>query len=349
MSNVLFTDNLMHYTGANGLYSSVGSMDIDNAGARLLSAYGSASGLLYSLPSVVPVANMHARIFSPQTGSVKSQFIVSRNNWYNIFRLGNIYLQLNGIPYTSGQFDRIRVMIVVGSNQVELQSAILPDIFMPQCYHVLEMKVDHTNNKIQVKVDNDLVIDHTITNSDALADTIQTVGLLNGQSSGPTMYAAMMFVRDWIVSDDWVGYGRLDTLAPGSDTATIQWSPNIGTVHYNRVNTATGASDGDSTYVTGDTVGETDLYGTTGSIFSLPSAQVLAVAVNSTARNQVNGTRTFSHVVQSGGLSSQGNSNAPLPGVYTYFLDVFNQDPNGNVPWTTTSAPNSNIGVKILT
>jgi hypothetical protein len=138
------------------------------------------------------------------------------------------------------------------------------------------------------------------------------------------------------------GECKVETLRPSSDAA-VQWTPNSGATNFSRVNEA--ASDGDTSYVSSATVGQTDLYGV-GALGSSP-ANIMAVQVTVIARKDDAASRQLATVNKSGTTTSTGATRA-LGSTYQTFSDIYETNPDTTSAWTPTTVNGLQVGQTVI-
>ena len=117
-----------------------------------------------------------------------------------------------------------------------------------------------------------------------------------------------------------------------ADGVTTTMTPNAGAVNYDRVDEA--VSDGDTTYVTGATVGEKDLY--VGDNALAVADEVRFVTQRTIQRNAEAGTSHFAHIIQPDGAGAETQSPAlsQTEEAYRSRASIWVQDPQTSATWT---------------
>lgn len=143
-------------------------------------------------------------------------------------------------------------------------------------------------------------------------------------------------------NNNFLGDCRIDTILPTADGNYSQWTPNTGTVHFNRVNES--APDL-TTYNAGLTVGDRDSYGMA-DLAALSSQIIYGVQVNAAALKDDAGSKSIATMVRSGGVDGDG-ATAVLGTSQLYVSQVFETNPNGSIAWTEASVNAMEAGVKV--
>lgn len=174
--------------------------------------------------------------------------------------------------------------------------------------------------------------------------TLQIMALVNpGGASPPNRYGDVAYddVYFRTTSTTRLGEGRVATLSPTSDTATIQFTPSSGINNYLMVD-ETPYSTVD--FISGSAVNNTDLYefedlvGTPGNIF--------AVAVTFLAQKTDGAARSIAGRVDSGGSLSNGSdlSLTASPKIHQRIMET---NPNGSVAWTAAAVNALKAGPRV--
>lgn len=124
-----------------------------------------------------------------------------------------------------------------------------------------------------------------------------------------------------------LGETELYLINPDGDVQK-QWTPLTGTDNFEMVNDT--STDGDSTYNSSDTVGQIDK-------FSYPDLTrepeyIHGVSVVTCAAKEESATRTIRNLLTSGGVDYPG-ADVNQSQSYTWFMDHYLTNPNGDVPW----------------
>jgi hypothetical protein len=136
----------------------------------------------------------------------------------------------------------------------------------------------------------------------------------------------------------WQGDVRAVQLMPTSDSS-VTWTPNSGGNNYSRVSEA--HEDGDTSYVSTNTINNVDLYGIT-ALSTTPNA-IVNVAVKSFVRMDDAGPHTYKNRLSSSGTASDG-SNLALSSGYQWSWTNYPTDPHTSAAWTATAVNAALIG-----
>ena len=127
----------------------------------------------------------------------------------------------------------------------------------------------------------------------------------------------------------WPGQLRAVQLMPTADTAQKDLTPNSGVTNFSRVNEA--HMDSDTSYVSGSTAGNTDIYALA-DLASAP-ASITAVIIKHAMRKSDTGLRTATTRVVSGGVNYD-QPTVTLATTYQWQNTIYVSDPNTAVAWT---------------
>lgn len=132
------------------------------------------------------------------------------------------------------------------------------------------------------------------------------------------------------VNNDFLGDRRCATSFPNADV-TADWTPSSGTVDYDMVNDNPPV---DTNYIEAGVAG--NIFEATKPPIGFQSNDVAAVVVQARVMKTDAGTSTVRLGVHSGAFVS--NSAEIVPGTtFAYAQQIFDLDPNGNIPWTRTN------------
>lgn len=176
----------------------------------------------------------------------------------------------------------------------------------------------------------------------------------NGWSSeqnndtGVTIYYDDIWLADTAGGDvsDFIGDAHVETLFPNGEGTHSDWTPNAGTVHYNRVNERTGTyPDGDTTYLKALTAGLIDTWQYDD--LSITSGTVYGVQTNLYARKDDSNLRQLIPQIVSGGTTYDGSTTQTLASGYVDSTEIFEEDPDTSAPWTVPGVNAAEFGVKV--
>jgi len=139
------------------------------------------------------------------------------------------------------------------------------------------------------------------------------------------------------------GYMTVQTLYPLTDGSNLQWTPNIGTVHYSMVDEVSTVDD-DTTHVYDTDPGHLDSYGIqslVGTIHKVHGVRASAVY----RKNNANVEKVFRVFLKSGEIISE-SSDLSATTAYSSSGLLLNDDPNTETNWTTSSVNALEVGIK---
>lgn len=212
-------------------------------------------------------------------------------------------------------------------------------------YIECEITVSDTVGVFKVYVDGVQVLNLTgLDTRNGTPTTIDTIQVghrksPNGASSGVRYDFDDIYVVDAATK---LGERRVETLYPSADTAQKDLTPNSGTANFSRVNEA--QVDGDTSYVQGSTVGNTDRYDL-GDLTGAP-ATIDAVQVSCFGEKTDATSRSIALQVKSGATTSDG-SNFALAASYGKLERLLTTDPNGGGAWSAAAVNALQVGPKI--
>lgn len=142
--------------------------------------------------------------------------------------------------------------------------------------------------------------------------------------------------------NDFLGDVTVETIRPNADGAHSDWTPNAGTVHFDRVDET--LADGDTTYNSSSVVSDRDSYGY-GSLAVL-TGTIYGVQTNLYARKDDASVRQLAAVARVGGTDFDG-STVTLSTSYIDFPEIRATNPAGG-EWDITSVNAAEFGVVVI-
>jgi hypothetical protein len=215
-------------------------------------------------------------------------------------------------------------------------------VILSNVWHFIEMSgtFNTATGAVTLKVDGVAVITLSGVNTCGVGASTSCDGCVIGSAGliqGNLAYIDDMYFLDTNVS---LGERRIEVIRPNADTATAQWTPNSGTVHYNRVN-ATLAQN--STYNSANVVGNLDLYDNvdlTGIPVNIDYVQITCFAQKSDA-----GARSIGLVADLSGTQLQSPDKSLTASLVKYAFGMATK-PGGGA-WDASSVNSLKIGPKV--
>lgn len=149
------------------------------------------------------------------------------------------------------------------------------------------------------------------------------------------------------VNNTFLGDIRIDTLKPSGDTVQKDWTLSAGTAGYALIDDPNGASDGDTTYVSSQVVGNKSEFALSNIIGQ--SSAINAVQTRVKAKKTDVGTRRYRAYLKSGSAVSNGPEITPPVGSYSWPTTngLYEKDPNGSLAWTDAAVNNLQLGIEL--
>jgi len=204
-----------------------------------------------------------------------------------------------------------------------------------------------TNGIVYVWQNGVLIISFTGNTRNGTASEI--TGINFGSIAGAECYCTMEF-DDFAINDTTgsvnngrIGQGGIVALWPNADTADKDFSRSVGSDNYSLVNSF--PPDGDTTYVEAGTIGDLDLYqhqqiGGAGTVD--------AVWLTLTGRVVNGAAAPIQPTIKSVATTMVGSPPIYLVNTYATQGRLFETDPNGGIPWTTTAVNSALIGMTVV-
>lgn len=149
------------------------------------------------------------------------------------------------------------------------------------------------------------------------------------------------------VNNSWLGDVRIDTLQPTADTAQADWTKSAGTSGFALIDDTLGAADGDSTYLSSNTVGNKSEF----AIADLGSASASIFALQMRTKSERAGlsARTYRTYLKSSAAVSNGPTLQASAFAYCWaFNGIVNTDPNTSAAWDDAGVNAVNLGLELV-
>lgn len=141
--------------------------------------------------------------------------------------------------------------------------------------------------------------------------------------------------------NDFLGDIRVIELLPNAAGDSTQWTPNAG-ANWDREDDVT--QDGDTTYVSSNTDGQTDLYNLT--LPDSAATTIRAAKFLATARKTDPGARDLEVLCRTGG-TTYASSPSAMTEVYVEYTNTYTQNPNTTADWTISDLNDLQAGFRI--
>lgn len=221
--------------------------------------------------------------------------------------------------------------------------------FSDQTWHWVEVKVTlgttNSNGAIEVKIDGTVRYSATgIDTFNSSSDILDALFFTGRAGGGVRLDDLIVMDSSGSSMNDYLGDTRIDTLIPNSNGAATDWTASSGS-QYQCVDDVLSGSNDNTDYVYTDDAGELDLQ--MSNIVGNP-ATIHAVQTRVRATKTDVGTRLFRTNLLSG--SSIGNG--PTTGIgigYGWMRNgIFQNDPDGDIPWTKAAVDALQVQLETL-
>lgn len=202
---------------------------------------------------------------------------------------------------------------------------------------------------IEVRVNGSVIVTSSaMTTASGGGTTVNTFRIFS-IANGTAAYIDDLIVNNasGSVNNGYPGDCRIDTVRPTADSGTVDWTSSSGTSH-NDVDDPNGASDGDSSYISSNTVSQVSRF--TNGALSGSSSSILGVVMRSKAKKTDAGARTYNNEMKSSSTTADatafdpGTTYAWSPGAGDNLKEL---DPNGNIAWADAAVNALETGVKL--
>jgi len=182
-------------------------------------------------------------------------------------------------------------------------------------------------------------------------DTQQTTNAFANELAivnGPTQAADFddLYVLDGTGSaphNNFLGDCRVDALLPNGDGSNSAWTLSTGSTHSTLVDET--APNDDTDYITTSTAAARDSHNFANTP-TMTSPTVYGIQHCISARKDDAGTRQIKSLLKSGATTVTGGTTYALASTYTYYQQIYAQDPNTAAAWTTTAIDALEAGVE---
>ncbi len=212
------------------------------------------------------------------------------------------------------------------------------------CIHItswnhfeVRAEIDAATGSIEVRIDGVTRLSLSSVNTDPYGDGNVTQVIISG--GGSLNAVQRWYIADLIASNgdgsnaDFLGDQQVFTDFPDGDVSGEQWIPSAGTTIFGVLDDP--APDDAGTYAEADNPG--DVMGVTFPDLPATVIEVLDVTIFHRTKKTGPGASTVQTTVDSNGNQVAGEDR-PMVTVYQGWLDNWDTDPDGNVPWTPANA-----------
>jgi len=327
-------------TGDTGNWDGVGGVGWPS-GVRIQPAPAGMSGT-YSLQCGPGGQTAYVVKSMTATGTIIVSFRVRVSLWAgSSYETRLIYFRNSGTTIASIEFNPTSHFLQVHTGQsVGLLETGTYYFSQNSTYH-LEVRYvpNDTTGVFQVKVNDILDIDFTgdTTSGAAEVDNIWIGSILN--------LGSQLYIDDVVIDDDnWIGPSRIYPLYPTGVGNSILWTPSVGS----NWQTLDEVPPSDSDYTQTNAPDDLDLY----SASNLPAEAVIVKSVQLSSRiyKEVASTpQNIAFAVRSGGSDYLSSDIAVADTLGVNLHNLWETNPDGDVPWTPTTVNALEIGIKSKT
>jgi hypothetical protein len=267
----------------------------------------------------------HAISFQNNSGSYAS--IIFRDNGVTGVRVTFNYLASN-------------IEVYVGSELVD--TVTLTNSFEHDVWYYFEAKVycHDTNGTIEVRINETTIISLTDINTKVGTDSYYNVIRFDFYY----IYIDDMYICDGsgTAVNDFQGVCRIIGLFPDADTDTVEWTPNSGSIHYNRINEN---PDTTTTYLSSASQNLTDL-------FSYPSLtginNIAGIQIATKGNNDAGTCAILQMPIISNEITDVGVNQQIIGTSYIEVQRISMTDPNTDLPWTIDGLAAAYLGIRMM-
>jgi hypothetical protein len=208
-------------------------------------------------------------------------------------------------------------------------------------HYQIKVVINNTTGSVEIRKNGNTSDDFSVTSINTRN------GSTNNYANNVSFYGnnGALYLDDFYVFNDqgaqpntWQGDVRAVQLMPNSDNS-VTWTKSTGASNNACVNEL--QENGDTNYVSTNTVSNVDLYGTAG-LSTTPNA-IINVVLKSMVRMDDAGPHTYKNRLSSGGTTSDG-SNLSLTSTYQWNWTNYLTDPHTSAAWTASGVNAALIG-----
>ncbi len=234
--------------------------------------------------------------------------------------------------WNDGTLKVYRYTTVVGST--------LPNVLRPNTWNHIELRLFCANvGSYEIRVnDINVLSDPSVDLQNGAYNLIDTIQFPAGYGGGQI---GDIYLATGAGGQDFMGALKAETIRPDADTAQVDWTPSTGSDHYALVDEV---YPDDSDYVSSSTPGDKDLYDF-GNLTAIQSG-VKAVQISTLAMVSQATPKDLIPVVKSNTTEQDGATHRVSGLTSKQYFDIWEQDPDTAVDWTTTGVNAIQAGVK---
>ncbi len=232
-------------------------------------------------------------------------------------------------------------------------------IFDADVWHYVEFKlvINGASGSIEVRVDGEPGVNPDIptTTGNFGSTGVDNICYISFDSTGTTPSINHFFDDVYLLdttasapTNTFLGDCRVETLYPDGVGAHSDWTPNAAGANWTKVQEHTGTfPDGDTTYVSSPTPGDTDAY--TMSDLSIVTGLVFAVQADLYARKDDAGLRQIAALIRDGGADYINAHTRTLSVDYMYYTDIYDRDSPSGSQWSVAIVNAIEAGQQVIT
>lgn len=240
------------------------------------------------------------------------------------------------------------ISVYRGDGTTLLGTTASANLLAPGVWSYLEIKatINDTTGSVEIKQDGTSVLSLTSQDTrNAGNANIARIRFQGHSGTGNSSWFDDVYICDTTGSaphNDYLGDVRIVMILPSGAGDSTQWTPNAGS-NWDRVDETPG-HDGDTTYVSDSTAGDTDLY----NLAAVPSGAgtVYAAKVIATARKDGAGAQDVELLVKSG-TTTDASPLKSLTDSYAEYDYTLVQNPDTSAAWSVADLDAVQVGIRI--
>jgi hypothetical protein len=213
-------------------------------------------------------------------------------------------------------------------------------------YYEVKVKFHATTGTVEIRKDGSTIYSTTNVDTDSAVTGKATrfyIGTVHNSSGvGSTLDNLYVLDGSGSFNNDFLGFTKVIYRQPTADTAQKDFTPDSGTVHYDRVDELTYDT---TTWLESTTTNHADLFGMEdldNNTLTVHGVQGFLEAISADA-----GTRSVRQLLKSGTTTSSGSTHS-LSASYDSYLNLWEVDPDTSTQWVGTDVDGLEFGFEVV-
>lgn len=212
--------------------------------------------------------------------------------------------------------------------------------------HFIECKVtiNEVAGSVEIRADGNTVLSLSSINTGNQAVNQFRLGQQSGILGTLDWDDFYLFDQSGSTNNDFLGPMNIETLLPNASGTNSDWTVLTGPSNYEDVDED--PPDGDTTYVSTNTVGDKDSYNFAD--LAMTAGTIHTVQINQYAKKTGIGTRTLNVAVESNATSTTTGTANSLSGDYKFERNTIDEDPDTSSAWSVSGFNAAEFGPHLV-